>query len=65
VKVSEFLRQYQITGLVPETPPDDAMVAFWAGWLMGGKGQLLQFSSETRLETACKAAEFIEDHAKG
>jgi hypothetical protein len=64
MKVSEFLREYQISGLVPETPPDDAMVPFWAGWLLGHQLRV-STDPEHSFDTAIKAAEFIEEHAKG
>jgi hypothetical protein len=62
MKVSEFLRHYQITGKVPDAK--DPAVAFWAGWLMGGKTRL-EVSLAQDIEMAAKAAEFIEEHAKG
>jgi hypothetical protein len=77
VKVSEFLTQYQITGVVPDNA-DDQMIAFWAGWLMGASrrsGQILaplpgvpleahQVAMKDAVQMAIHAAEFIEAHAR-
>ena len=63
MKVSEFIRQYQISGQVPT--PDDSMVAFWGGYLIFAAyrdGRLR--TMEQSIEMAIKAAEFIEEHAK-
>lgn len=61
MKVSDFLRQYQITGKVPDDA-DDPMIAFWAGWLMGRVQ--VRDSIEGALDMAIHAAEFIEVHAR-
>jgi hypothetical protein len=61
VKVSEWLRQYQITGEVPDS--ESADFAFWCGWLLGGKTKTATNMGERR-EMAIKAAEFIEACAK-
>lgn len=58
MKVSEFLRQYQISGKIPE--PDVPLVAFWAGWLVGHSSRIDLATPEQSLELAIKAAEFIE-----
>lgn len=61
MKVSEFLRQYQLGGGVPETQKtDDPMLPFWAGWMVGASGSRTAVNAEERLEMAIKAAEFIE-----
>lgn len=39
MKVSEWLRQYQITGVVPEAPKGEELIAFWAGWPDGHQQQ--------------------------
>jgi hypothetical protein len=67
VKVSEWLRQYQLTGAVPTAPVGEEMLAFWSGWLMGRANPInrIEISSEDTLNTAITAAEFIETHAKG
>lgn len=72
MKVSEWLRQYHITGKVPDAA--DALTAFWAGRLIGASrrsGQILaplpgaqQVALKDSLEMAIHAAEFIEAHAK-
>jgi hypothetical protein len=59
MKVSEWLRRYQITGAIPEDK-DNPMVAFWAGWLAGHSGQIDLATTEERIKMAIKAAEFIE-----
>jgi hypothetical protein len=64
MKVSEWLRLYQVSGEVPEVPKGEELLAFWSGWLIGHQG-LTQVSMAERLEMSIKAAEFIEDHAKG
>lgn len=77
MKVSAWLRQYQISGKVPDNA-DDPMIPFWAGWLIGTSrrsGQILaplpgvpveaqQVALKDALEMAILAAEFIEAHAK-
>lgn len=77
MKVSDFLRQYQITGKVPDDA-DDPMIAFWAGWLMGAgrrNGEILvplpgipleaqQVAMKDALDMAIHAAEFLEAHAR-
>ena len=59
MKVSEWLREYQITGLVPDHPGENPMLAFWAGWIMGNQGKVIA-TSEQRLAAAIQCAEFIE-----
>lgn len=63
MKVSEFLRQYQLTGQVPT--PDDAMVSYWAGWLIGhsNRHNKVTMTLEQEISRALQAAEFIEEHA--
>jgi hypothetical protein len=63
VKVSEFLRKYQISGELPDNG-GDAMLNFYAGWLIGNanRGTIRTFG-EAR-DMAIKAAEFIESRAK-
>lgn len=34
MKVSSWLREYQLTGLVPEEPKGQPAVAFWSGWML-------------------------------
>jgi uncharacterized protein YyaL (SSP411 family) len=59
MKVSEFLREYQLIGVVPTA--EHAMVAFWSGWLIGNaiKSRTVCGGNEA-IEMAIKAAEFIE-----
>jgi hypothetical protein len=78
VKVSEWLRQYQLTGQIPDDA-DDPLIPFWAGWLIGASrrsGQILaplpgvpvevqEVALKDAREMAIRAAEFIETHAKG
>jgi hypothetical protein len=63
VKVSEYLRRYQLAG----EPPDnggDAMLDFWGGWLCGVcyRGTICDLNQAR--EMAVKVAEFIEAHAR-
>jgi hypothetical protein len=58
MKVSEFLRQYQITGKVPDEV--DSELAFWSGWLLASGGRVLIATKEQHFQTAIAAAEFIE-----
>ena len=62
MKVSEWLRTYQLSGVVPEIA-DDPWIPFWAGWLMGNAVRVKTPANEA-LETAIKAAEFIEEHGR-
>ncbi len=69
MKVSEFLRQYQLTGIVPEER--DPVVAIWAGWLTGhaivnrSVDVPAPQAIELSIETAIRAAEAIEERARG
>lgn len=56
MKVSAWLREYQISGAVPDHG-DPVMLAFWAGWLVGKSDLAIP---EQRIEMAIKVAEFIE-----
>lgn len=58
MKVSEFLREYQITGNLPD--PEEPLVSFWAGWLVGNARIHQTVNLENAIEMAIKAAEFIE-----
>jgi uncharacterized protein YyaL (SSP411 family) len=64
MRMSEWLRQYQLTGIVPETHGDDTMLPFWAGWMYSVSQQGTAVTPAERLEMAIKAAEFIEDRAR-
>jgi hypothetical protein len=60
MKVSEWLRTYQIAGQPPEidNPPE---IAFWCGFLIGmGSRSSTAVSIPEKLEIAIKCAEFIE-----
>jgi hypothetical protein len=59
MRVSEWLREYQISGAVPDHA-DPPMLAFWAGWLVGVGTRIDLNTAEQRIEMAIKAAEFIE-----
>ena len=69
MKVSEWLRKYQLTGQIPDTPDGvDPNIAYWCGWLMGNSSRVQRterLSDPHNLEQAIAAAEFIEAHAKG
>jgi hypothetical protein len=58
MKVSEFLRRWQISGEVPDE--GGAEVAFWAGWLLNANSRLLIQTPDQARDMAIKAAEFIE-----
>lgn len=63
MKVSQWLRQYHLSGAVPEIgDSEDPLIAFWAGWLIGSArrdGTATRTLDEAK-EMAIKAAEFIE-----
>ena len=63
MKVSEWLRLYQLGNGVPEGD-SDPMLPFWCGWMCASGGREVATSSDERLEMAIKAAEFIEGKAK-
>ena len=65
MKVSEWLRQYQISGQIPEGPVDDSMLPFWCGWLIGANRRIDTVTNENAIATAIRVAEFIESRAKG
>lgn len=62
MKVSQWLRQYHLSGAVPEVgDSEDPLIAFWAGWLIGrASDQPLTRGLDDAKEMAIKAAEFIE-----
>jgi len=62
MKVSEWLRQYQISGEVPQAPKGEEMIAFYAGWLIGAQTRTDE-TMEVKIAFAIKASEFIEEHA--
>jgi hypothetical protein len=63
MKVSEFLRKYQITGSVPQEAEADSDLCFWAGWLLGSASRSEIRSKEQSIQFAINAAEFIEERA--
>lgn len=65
MRVSEYLRQYQLTGKLPEKTTDNSdvnsMLPFWSGWLVAvGRNSNTATSFDDAREIAIKAAEFIE-----
>ena len=60
MKVSEFLRAWQLTGELPEIK-DDPLIAFWAGHLVGVPSIATNY--DERREMAIKCAEAIEERA--
>ena len=62
MKVSTFLRQYQLTGEVPELGESErgTEMSFWVGWLIGPSHSQTAVTMDDRREMAIKAAEFIE-----
>jgi hypothetical protein len=63
MKVSEYLRRYQLSGELPDDG-GDSMLTFWAGWLTGicYRGTVCDVSQAR--EMAVKIAEFIEAHVR-
>lgn len=59
MKVSQYLRQWQITEKVPDE--GSAELAFIAGWLVGTARQGLTTNHDQAREMAIKIAEFIEN----
>lgn len=68
MKVSEWLRRYQISGEPPlgVEGAADPMLAFWCGWLLAAvaSGGRISRSDPRNVEMAIKAAIFIEERAK-
>jgi hypothetical protein len=64
MKVSEFLRQYQIGGQLPDDGGDE-MLNFYAGWLIGNAYRGTIRTLDEARDMAIKAAEFIESRATG
>jgi hypothetical protein len=65
VKVSEFLRQWQLSGQFPIAEAEPA-VAFWAGWLVGASEAVVYEVKDfdERRKMAMRCAEFIEQQAR-
>lgn len=61
MKVSTWLRQYQLTGEVPEG--ETAEFSFWCGWLLGQARTSSQVATtlDEQRTMAIKAVEFIEE----
>ena len=63
--MSQWLREYQLTGKVPEV--EDRELAFWGGWLLAwSKPRVTIFGDpsktiEESLIMAIRLAEFIEE----
>lgn len=64
MRMSEWLRQWQISGEVPESGGESPELAFWAGWLFGSTGPRVATGMDERREMAIKCAEFIESRAR-
>jgi hypothetical protein len=63
MKVSEFIRQWQLTGAVPDTK--EPALAFWAGTLIGaGLHTHTVVTLEEARTFAIRAAEFIEERCR-
>ena len=58
MKASDWLKEYQVTGKVPEEGTPE--FAFWMGWMIGPSHTLLDTTLDDRRAMAIKAAEFIE-----
>ncbi len=67
MKVSDWLRHYQLTGQ-PAENEDGNELAFWGGWLYShgqrAFGVVVQNPQEAGLQMAIRAAEFIESRAR-
>lgn len=64
MKVSEYLRQYQLTGEVPDDG-GDSLLNFYAGWLIGAarKSRAVTDFNGAR-EMAIRVAEEIESRVR-
>jgi len=62
MRMSQALREWQLTGEVPETDP---VMSFWMGWLCGG-GRIITDPKDMndRRDMAIRCAEFIEERAR-
>jgi len=65
MKVSEYLRHYQLTGQPPELH-ESREIDFWCGFLLGAvaSGSKTTANLIERVELAIKLAEFIELRSK-
>lgn len=69
MKVSEWIREYQLTGKVPDGD-GDSRLPFWAGWLIGGSRSSTtvevpgRFPMDNALDMAIRIAEYIEGKTK-
>jgi hypothetical protein len=63
MKMSEWLRRYQVSGEIPSDEGLPPEFAFWAGWLIGRAKQGTVRTYDEAREMAIKAAEFIEQCA--
>lgn len=76
MKVSEWLREYQLTGRVPDHPDEEPTFAFWCGFLIGAarrerqvepagttEDERIARGAAQNLEMAIRIAEFIERQA--
>lgn len=60
MKVSEFLLEQEVSGQPPL--PDDPMVSYWAGWLIGAaRGTGTVTTMPEAIAFARRATEFIEE----
>ena len=62
MKVSDFLRRYQISGQLPDDEGDE-MLTFYAGWLIGASYKGTITTMDQARKDAIKIAEFIESRA--
>lgn len=59
MKVSEYLREWQLSGQVPEGASTE--LAFFAGWLVGSAREGMALNLDMGREMAIRVAEFIEN----
>ena len=67
MKVSDWLKQWQLTGEVPtlKDSEEPTTMAFWCGWMIGPNHSQTAVTMDDCRAMAIKAAEFIELHARG
>ena len=62
MKFSEFLREHQRTGQLPDVG-GDSQFPYYAGWIMGASVEKCGMNLHKAIEFAIHLAEFVEAHA--
>lgn len=67
MRMSEYIRHWQMTGQVPDDPNIPQEMPLYAGYLFGSLtvGMTLKASFDDRREMAIKVAKFIEAQVEG